>query len=215
VYARAGRAAGLSASAEDLHAAFRRAWPAYVARAGDRAMTFGRDDRQTRAWWRTLVDEILDEVGFEGDRAACFDAFFAAFEAPEAWRVYDDVFPTLRAVRGRGLGVGVLSNWDYRLPPLLERLGLSDLAPLVVSAFEGVAKPSPEIFERAAARVNVRPERILYAGDHPDLDLWPAREVGFEAFLVQRPDGRARALEGVPEARMVTSLTELIERLPG
>lgn len=192
VYARAGRPHGLEADASALQAAFAEVWQGARAQEGARIMTFGQDVPQTHAFWRALVFDVLDAVGFSGDREACFGAFFAEFEKPESWWVYEDVAPLLDGLEARGVPVGVLSNWDFRLPRLLEVLGLrARFDPLVVSCFEGVAKPSPELYRRAAARVGVDPRRILYVGDHRHLDLDPAREVGFEAYLIDRK-GRER-----------------------
>jgi putative hydrolase of the HAD superfamily len=209
VYARVGQAFGLDADEAALNAAFAAVWRDARAAEGARMMTFGRDEPATHAFWRGLVFEVLDTVGFTGDREGCFRGFFDAFADPGAWRVYPDVAPLLAGLAARGLPAGVLSNWDFRLPPLLTRLGLAPrLDPLVVSCFEGVAKPDPELYRRAAARVGVPPERILYVGDHRSLDLAPALEVGFEAYLIRR--GRAEV-----DPRVVRSLTELLDKVPG
>lgn len=187
IYARARHAHGLNATAEQLHDAFQNIWGRYVARAGQDPMTFGQDNESTRTWWRNLVFEVLDHVDFHGDREACFAAFFAAFESPDAWRVYDDVRPVLDALEARGVRKGVISNWDFRLPPLLDRLELGPrFDPILVSAFEGVAKPNPDLYRRATDRVGVPPEACLYVGDHVHLDLDPAREVGLQAFIIDR-----------------------------
>lgn len=209
IYARAGRAFGLHASEAELGAAFASVWRDTRAAEGVRMMTFGLDEPATHAFWRGVVFEVLDAVRFIGDREGCFRAFFEAFETPEAWRVYADVAPLLDGLAARGVPAGVLSNWDFRLPPLLARLGLIPrLDPLVVSCFEGVAKPDPELYRRAAARIGVPPEQILYVGDHRDLDLEPALEAGFDAYLIRR--------RGPSEdSRVITSLTALLDRLPG
>ena len=208
VYAQVGRRFGLEVSEDDLGVAFAQVWRDARAAEGERVMTFGQDEPKTYAFWRGLVYDLLDAVGFSGDREGCFQGFFEAFAAPEAWRVYDDVEPLLAGLEARGLRAGVLSNWDFRLPPLLARLGLTPrLDPLVVSCFEGVAKPSPELYRRAADRIGVDPQRIMYVGDHRSLDLAPALEVGFDAYLIRR--GRAEV-----DPRVVRSLTALLDRLP-
>ena len=204
VYAQAGRAHGLDLDAAALQAAFGRAWRGARAREASRLMTFGRDVPATHAFWRSLVFEVLDDVGFEGDGERVFQAFFAAFERADAWTVYADARALVEALGARGIRAGVLSNWDFRLRPLLATLDLAPpLDPVVVSCEEGVGKPSPELYRRAAARVGVAPERIRYAGDHRDLDLEPALEVGFDAFLIDRA-GRETG------PRVIRSLMELL-----
>ena len=100
--------------------------------------------------------------------------------------------------------MGVISNWDYRLPPLLEALGLATyFDPVVVSFREGVAKPSPELYRRALDRVGLPPGEVRYVGDHRDLDLDPARALGMDAFLIDRSGSHA-------DDRVVKALTELV-----
>ncbi len=206
VYACAGRPHGLAAPPEELQAAFRKLWSARTAPGADSIFTMGHDRETTHAWWRALVFDLLDAVGFSGDREACYQSFFTAFERPESWRVYDDVIPTLEALRRRGIGRGIISNWDYRLPPLLERLDLARwFDPILVSAFEGLAKPDVEIYRRGAERAKLVPERILVVGDRADLDVYPARAAGLRALLIDRTG------EGDP-ASAIRSLTELVDR---
>ena len=52
-----------------------------------------------------------------------FDELYRLFADPDVWRVYPEVFEVLQALKARGLIMGVLSNWDIRLGPLLEDSG--------------------------------------------------------------------------------------------
>lgn len=204
VYAEAGRPYGLKASPEALGLAFRDAWRRRTGPKQASVLVMGGDPQSTRAWWRALVYDVLAEVGFTGDREACFQAFFSAFEAPAAWRVYEDVLPTLEAMSRKGVRMGVLSNWDYRLPPLLEALGLSTwFDPILVSSFEGVAKPDPRFYEVAVKRTGLSADRLLHVGDRPDLDLDPARAAGLDAKLLDRSGSRR-------DSSTIRRLTELI-----
>lgn len=189
VYAAAGAPYGLTAPPEALDRAFAAAW---AARTGSAAWATSSDMASTRAWWRELVSEVLAAVAYTGDHEACFDACFRAFARPEAWHVFADVAPTLSALAQLGVRAGVLSNWDYRLPPLLEALGLAArFDPILVSAELGAAKPDPEVYRIATARAGLPPERILHVGDSRVLDVEPARAAGLHALLIDRR-GRAR-----------------------
>ncbi|MCK6544596.1 HAD-IA family hydrolase [Myxococcota bacterium] len=209
VYARAGRAHGLTASADALDAAFKQAWGVHVAREGREVLDMGRDEPSTRAWWRALVDRVFDDVGFDRDRDACFTAFFDAFASTDAWRVFDDTRPTLEALRARGIGAGVLSNWDYRLPVLLDALALTPyFDPILVSSIVGMSKPDPAFFVHAAERVGRAPSEIVYVGDHVDLDLEPALAIGMRAYLIDRRGRHAGD-------RVITSLAALLDAVDG
>jgi putative hydrolase of the HAD superfamily len=205
VYADAGRAHGLFASPEDLQAAFRKAWTSHTAPGAPSLFTMGHDEASTHAWWRAVVTDVLAEVGFEGDIEACYRSFFSAFEKRESWRVYDDVVPTLEALDRRGIRRGIISNWDYRLPPLLDALDLTRwFDPILVSAVERLAKPDVAFYRLAADRAGVAPEHILAVGDRIDLDVEPARAAGFQAVRIDR---------AADEPNSIRSLTSLLDRL--
>lgn len=209
VYAQAGAPHGLTATPQDLDDAFRRAWPLWTRPDRGGPMSAIADEATTWRWWRGLVMWVLDDVRFIGDREGVFEACYDAFASPDAWRIYDDVYATLDGFRARGVPMGVLSNWDHRLTPLLDRLGLSPYFQLqIVSALEGVEKPDPRIFQLALERVGLRPDQVMYVGDHAHLDLDPARALGIQAYLIDRP-GRK------PGPHAIRSLTELLERAGG
>ena len=207
VYAASGRALGLTASPEALNHAFSKRFSTYMARVGPTAFV-NRDASTSRAWWYGLVREILADVGFVGESRAVFEACYAAFEEPEAWRVFDDVHPTLRALRARGLRLGVLSNWDHRLGPLLDRLELTAaFDEVVVSCQEGVAKPDLRLFQRAEQHAGSEPREIVHVGDRTKLDLEPALRAGWNAYLIDRA-GRTP-----PHPRTLRALSDLLVRL--
>ena len=58
------------------------------------------------------------------------------------FRAFDDAAPALEELRGRGLRLVCVSNWDYALPEVLERVGLLGLLDGVVTS-AGVGRPSP------------------------------------------------------------------------
>lgn len=198
---------GWQGDPKTLGPTFRRVFDAHVARSGDAPLSFGRNEQEGQQWWRRLVFDVFDAIRFGERREACFRALFEAFEDPSVWRVFDDVFPTLEGFERAKVPVGIISNWDYRLPPLLKKLGLWErFDPVLISCFEGVAKPSADIFRRALARVGLAAEDVGYVGDKPDLDLWPARRVGMRAHWIDRTGAGGDAeVEGV-----VQSLRQLV-----
>ena len=123
-----------------------------------------------------------------------FGELYARFAAPEAWRVFEDVVPTLDALAARGLKLGVISNWNERLRPLLERLKLAGyFDTIVVSREVRASKPSRGIFKQAVRRLGLRPEAILHVGDSLPMDVRGARAAGLSALLLQRTAGAVKA----------------------
>jgi putative hydrolase of the HAD superfamily len=183
-------------SADELNRRFAAAWrarPGFV---------------HTRAAWAALVDETFQGLTAQAPSQTFFPDLYARFGEPAAWRLYDDTLPTLQALAARGVRMGVVSNWDERLHPLLEKLGLRGFfAAVVVSCDVGVTKPSAEIFARAARALDLPPATILHVGDSPEMDEAGARAAGFQAALLDR--GAASAAAG-----RLRSLNELTERFP-
>lgn len=103
----------------------------------------------------------------------------------EARDFYPDAIPTLRAVQERGYLLGIAANQP---DGVVERLAELDL-PLDLNATStslGVAKPDPRFFEQIVARLDVRPDEIVYIGDRLDNDILPAHAYGMHAVFIKR-----------------------------
>jgi len=196
------------------------------------AAAFGRAERSARpdldVWLRTSTSEsnatrrrflttIWDRAWTFADKrppASAFDAWSSRIEEQHRrlniWRrpPYDAPV-ALRALLGRGLTTGVVSNADGRVATLLTEAELADYFPVILdSHVEGVEKPDPEIFRRALARLNLQADETLYVGDFYSVDVVGARRAGLGAVLMA-PDPCWK-VEDVPQ---VTSLTDLVNRL--
>ena len=146
-----------------------------------------KDFDYSRAAWRDVVARSFPAAIPAERLDALFRDIYARFEQPDAWRVFDDVVPVLEALRSAGFKLGVISNWDERLRPLLERLDLSRYFDVIVISIEaGETKPAPGIFARAAARLEIPPGRILHVGDSLREDVVGAQEAGFNALKISR-----------------------------
>ena len=134
------------------------------------------------AWWSARIAEVLAAAKAEaagGDRAGgeraiepppeLGHALFAHFAQAEAWRVYGDVAHWLETWHRRGLKLAVVSNFDTRLPGLLEALGLAPwLQAVVVSSAAGAAKPDPLPFQQALRQLNLDAAQVWHVGDSPE-----------------------------------------------
>lgn len=165
-----------------------------------------------RGWWRAVARAGIADAGAPPDFA--FDAFFDRawdrFSRADAWCLYDDVRPALRALRVRGAALAVFSNWDGRLRPVLAALGVVGyFCRVVVSLDLPAAKPSREAFAAVARRLSdatgAGPPPLM-VGDRLDHDVLPAMAAGWEAVWLDR-GGRGQAPDGV---RAVGDLRELI-----
>lgn len=102
-------------------------------------------------------------------------AFFAA-----AGQVHPDVFPTLTALREKGILLGVITNGSaFNQSRKMDHTGLRAYMDLVVLAGEeGIQKPDPRVFQLAAARLGVPCECCVFVGDNPENDLQGAQDAG-------------------------------------
>ena len=131
---------------------------------------------------------MLRRLDHDADWAPLLDELYDAFSRPEIWKTYPETFATLAAVEARGLRMAVISNWDRRLPRILDDLELTRwFETVVVSAIEGVEKPAPGIFERALSRLGIEPNACLHVGDSPLEDYEGARAAGMRSALIDRP----------------------------
>ncbi|HEV7215534.1 MAG TPA: HAD family hydrolase [Chloroflexota bacterium] len=122
-------------------------------------------------------------------------------------RPYDDVLPTLDALRGR-YRLGLLSNGNSHP----ERCGLPDRFSFVVFAQDhGYEKPDRRLFEVALAQAGCEPQELLHVGDSLANDVAGAQGAGVRSVWLNR-DGRGNDSTVRPDFE-ITSLTEL--RRPG
>jgi HAD superfamily hydrolase (TIGR01662 family) len=206
--------------------------------AFDIGETLIRDDRGWAAWadWlgvpRHTLSALVGAVVAQGrDNAEAVrlirpginvDTERAAMEAAGRGEqlseddLYPDVRPALTALREAGLRVIVAGNQTARAAELLRALDLP--ADMIATSGEwGVAKPGSAFFAQVIGAAGCDPSSILYVGDHPANDIFPAQAAGLTtAHLRRGPWGHLWADD--PDVALavdyrVHSLTELAERL--
>ena len=216
VYAECAREAGAALDAEAIErgfaAAMNAAPPLAFGRLGPAAL-----EAAERAWWRAMAQRALDEAeaGAGFDFARFFDLAWRRFASPQAWRVPTDVRPALRRLRGAGYPLAVFSNWDQRLPPLLQAIGLAGFfARVVFSSALPAAKPDPAAFDAARETMerdlSIREEPPIMVGDRIDHDVVAALAAGWSAIWLDRLGTDTKP---PPGARRVRTLAELDEAL--
>jgi putative hydrolase of the HAD superfamily len=155
------------------------------------------DPATQRSFWVGFYRQVLAALGHEGRELA--EALFAAFSDPAGYRLFDDARPALEALAGRGLKLGVVSNFEPWLEDVLALEGVDHLfAAVAISGKLGVAKPDPEIFLAALEEAGADPAATVHVGDQPGNDVAAARAVGITPVLIDRfarhpdPDGAHR-----------------------
>jgi putative hydrolase of the HAD superfamily len=141
-------------------------------------------------WWETIAYQTFRQVGVV-EQFQNFPAFFAAlyahFTTADPWFVYPDVHAALVYWRSQNIPLGVLSNFDTRLYPVLTALQLTDFfSSITISTEVGFAKPDPQVFRAALAKHYCKPEQAWHIGDSFQQDYEGAKAVGIRAFWLKR-----------------------------
>jgi putative hydrolase of the HAD superfamily len=146
---------------------------------------------RSRRFWLGVYDRFLEVLEIpRGDGLP--ETLYRAFTDRGNYAAFDDVMPSLSTLRGAGLTLGVISNYEAWLEDLLADLRLTRLLPIrVVSGIEGVEKPDPAIFRLALDRAGLPPEQVVYVGDVPDFDYDPAAALGMYPVLIDRRERHA------------------------
>jgi putative hydrolase of the HAD superfamily len=148
-----------------------------------------------KGWWFNLVEKVLDHTGVSPtqlDRHAYFEVLYTEFTLPNVWQLYPDVLETISALRTR-FRLGLISNFDGRLRPVLTHLGLGEaFDPLIISSEVGVEKPHAWIFQRALEEASIAPHEALHVGDDPLADWEGAATAGLHVFRLDRPKNSLR-----------------------
>jgi putative hydrolase of the HAD superfamily len=182
-----------------------------------------------RFWQRTTTTfeswrlaEILEaasiELGLDVTDAVIEEA---ATHHLDGWTTHirheADAGRVLRALRARGLRIGLLSNtsWPRAFHEhFLERDGLVELIDVRLYTSElGYVKPHPSVFVDALASVEVGdPRRAVFVGDRPYDDIHGARQAGLRTVLRASPDVPPYEVEPDAVIDQLSELVDLVDR---
>jgi putative hydrolase of the HAD superfamily len=186
VYAAVARRHGRDISVADTRARFVAAFR--KEEEADRAAGWATSEAREAQRWRRIVAATLAGVD---DPETCFSELFDHFARPQSWQLDPDAGPLVAQLAGRGLILGIGSNYDARLLTVLA--GFPELAPaagrVVVSAAVGFRKPAGQFFRALVRAAGCAPAEVLFVGDDPENDYEGARAAGLRAVLVGADEG--------------------------
>lgn len=160
---------------------------------------------RSRAFWISVYDRMLAELDIpDGDGLASI--LHREFTRMENYILFEDVRPTISALQGAGLLLGIVSNFEAWLEDWFGLHELFETFPVrVISGIEGIEKPDERIFQLALDRANVEATDVAYVGDNPEFDVDPPAALGMFPVLVDRrdrfpdhPGARVRDLRDLP-----------------
>ncbi len=160
-----------------------------------------------RLWWFDVVHNVFYRVGMFERFDDFFDRIFEVFEDAGSWSLFPEVLSTLTSLKASGMELGIISNFDSRLFPVMRGLGIADLFDTItISSLAQAAKPATD-------KHAVDPEEALHVGDSLREDVEGAEKAGLHAVLLDRRGTAQRS--GVQTIKSLDELMPLMDRLAG
>lgn len=94
------------------------------------------------------------------------------------------LFEMLEELRNKNFILGMITNGigQFQMDNI-KALGIEKyFQTILVSEWEGLKKPDPNIFLRALKQLDVSPNQSVYVGDHPENDVKAAQNVGMKGI---------------------------------
>jgi len=115
----------------------------------------------TKITWQELLEDYLNEF-----KNCCVP--------------FDNLLLMLEELKKRNMQIGMITNgYGQFQMDNIKTLGIeSYFQTVLISEWEGIKKPDPQIFLRAADKLSVLPSECVFIGDHPENDVQGARNVG-------------------------------------
>jgi HAD superfamily hydrolase (TIGR01549 family) len=160
-------------------------------------------------YWRRLAERVFRRLNVKAPdgAAAQHAANLRELLGPACLAVYAEVQSVLQRLKGAGLPLVIVSNWQCGLAHFCAELGLSRFFEhIIVSAEVGSEKPDAGIFAEACQRLALPPSRVLHVGDSEIDDIEGGRGAGLAVALLLRGDAGSPgadvpmlpSLEGLP-----------------
>lgn len=147
-------------------------------------------------WWYQVIKDtylnttylsVISPDELEELMPDIFDLLYSEiFSTEKGWDVKEDVEYTLNKLKewrdlGSGPKIGVVSNFDERLPRILDSLGIKDYFDVIMTSQEcKSAKPDRVIFDEAMKSAGVSdPGSCYHIGDREDTDVAGAIAAGW------------------------------------
>ena len=149
-------------------------------------------------WWFERIRQTFqatDSTARFDDFRAFAAALFEAYRSPNAWRPRPGAVAVLRTFEARGHPMGVISNFDHRLPDILKSLDIHRFFRVILLPFQtGSTKPDRALFEMAARALSGPLEQLTYIGDDDRTILGAIAGHGVQVIDVREIEG----LEALP-----------------
>ena len=196
LYARAAAEHGVEVTEEALATAIDEGWRRWETEHGVDHSAHSHSEDAFRLIREELHRARLEAAGAQGDLHAAASLIATLEAEPAYFQLYEDTAPALRRVRETGADIVVVSNHIWRLPEIVDALGIGEYVNhTLTSARVGYRKPHPEFYRAAIATAGAPPADLLFVGDSRAHDVEGPRKAGMRAVHLDRSGA-----SGDPEA---------------
>ena len=140
-------------------------------------------DKRGYVWKDKVYEQLVNQYKIVGiTREALLQDYMNGFK--DNCIPFPNLVSTLEELRRNNLLLGMITNGRGQFQmDNIEALGIKKyFDAILVSEWEGVKKPDPQIFKRALEQMNVLPHECVFVGDHPDNDVKAAQNVGMKGI---------------------------------
>lgn len=163
---------------------------------------------QRRRFFAEYERLVLQGAGLQLDLETAGKVWAQVVKIPYGLALFDDVTPTMEALKGHGLILATISNIVLDLDDISKKLGLAPYLDFGITSTEvGQGKPHPPIFLAALERAGVSPAEALMVGDSYRSDILGARAVGIQPILVDR-EGVMAYINDCPKIRTLSGVLD-------
>ncbi len=160
-----------------------------------------------------LYRDLLRRIGIKNATDELVHEIYSEYARLPTY-LYDDVLPALQKLQDCGFCLGILSNHTTAVRVAMEQLVGQYISTehITISEEVGMHKPNPQIYQLAAKKINVLPERCIYVGDNLVVDAIGAVEHGGFAGGVWVNRKQIQPTHDFPiGVAQVSNLTEVVD----
>lgn len=169
-------------------------------------------DAKGYVWKDQVYQQLVEEFEIEGvSWQALLEDYVTNFK--NHCVPFPDLAAMLENLAQRSFRLGIITNGrgQFQLDNILA-LEINDyFEEILISEWEGMAKPEPAIFYKALAGLDALPGEAVYIGDHPENDIQAAKAIGMKT--IWKKDGHWSCLDADGAIDGLHEIAGLVERL--
>ncbi|MDZ5471231.1 HAD family hydrolase [Bacillus sp. 31A1R] len=117
----------------------------------------------------------------------------------------------LEGLRKNSIRLGMITNGigQFQMENIKSLYIQEYFEAILISEWEGVKKPNPEIFHRALEKMNLSVNECVFIGDHPINDIEAAKAIGMKTIWIKNNQwGKAAADETIEDLAEIALILE-------